>query len=127
MHYAPGSQRSSCDFFNGRRRLDLTVEQTRYLQERGVHNRGTDTKRINELVMKGMNLPAQWIHCDIRSFPLSIFKGLISVVMADPPWDIHMELSGARRAAKRQPLRPYGTLTDEEVKNLNIGDIHEHG
>ncbi|CAK9016797.1 Probable N6-adenosine-methyltransferase MT-A70-like [Durusdinium trenchii] len=94
--------------------LDLTVEQTRYLQERGVHNRGTDTKRINELVMKGMNLPAQWIHCDLRSFPLSIFKGLISVVMADPPWDIHMEL-------------PYGTLTDEEVKNLNIGDIHEHG
>ena len=40
--------------------------------------------------------------------------GLISVVMADPPWDIHMEL-------------PYGTLADEEVKNLNIGDIHEHG
>ena len=24
-------------------------------------------------------------------------------------------------------LRPYGTLTDEEVKNLNVGDIHEHG
>lgn len=94
--------------------LDLTLEQTRYLQERGVHNRGTDTKRINELVMKGINLPAQWIHCDLRSFPLSIFKGLISVVMADPPWDIHMEL-------------PYGTLTDEEVKNLNVGDIHEHG
>ena len=23
--------------------------------------------------------------------------------------------------------RPYGTLTDEEVKNLNVGDIHEHG
>ncbi|CAJ1407078.1 unnamed protein product [Effrenium voratum] len=94
--------------------LDLTVEQTRYLNDRGVHNRGTDTKRINELVMKGINLPAQWIHCDMRSFPLSIFKGLISVVMADPPWDIHMEL-------------PYGTLTDEEVKNLNVGDIHEHG
>ncbi|CAE7333022.1 unnamed protein product [Symbiodinium natans] len=94
--------------------LDLTVDQTKYLNECGVQNRGTDTKRINELVMKGMDLPAQWIHCDLRSFPLSIFKGLISVVMADPPWDIHMEL-------------PYGTLTDEEVKNLNIGDIHEDG
>jgi len=94
--------------------LDLTVDQTRYLSECGVQNRGTDTKRINELVMKGMDLPAQWIHCDLRSFPLSIFKGLISVVMADPPWDIHMEL-------------PYGTLTDEEVKNLNVGDIHEDG
>ena len=32
--------------------------------------------------------------------------------MADPPWDIHMEL-------------PYGTLTDDEVRNLRIGDIHQ--
>eukprot|EP00931_Biecheleriopsis_adriatica_P007566 TRINITY_DN108838_c0_g1_i1.p1 TRINITY_DN108838_c0_g1~~TRINITY_DN108838_c0_g1_i1.p1 ORF type:complete len:711 (+),score=128.79 TRINITY_DN108838_c0_g1_i1:92-2134(+) len=94
--------------------LDLTREQAQYLNESGVHNRGTDTKRINELVMKGMDLPAQWIHCDLRTFPLSIFKGRISVVMADPPWDIHMEL-------------PYGTLTDDEVRNIKVGDIHEHG
>jgi len=94
--------------------LDVTVDQTKYLTERGVHNRGTDTKRINELVMKGMEIPAQWIHCDLRTFPLNIFTGQISVVMADPPWDIHMEL-------------PYGTLTDDEVKNLRVGDIHEHG
>jgi len=94
--------------------LDLTVEQAKYLNECGVHNRGTDTKRINELAMKGMELPAQWIQCDLRVFPLSIFNGLISVVMADPPWDIHMEL-------------PYGTLTDDEVRNLKIGEIHEDG
>lgn len=94
--------------------LDLTVDQAHYLNECGVHNRGTDTKRINELAMKGMDIPAQWIQCDMRTFPLSIFNGLISVVMADPPWDIHMEL-------------PYGTLTDDEVKNLKIGDIHEDG
>jgi len=94
--------------------LDVTAEQTKYLNDAGSHNRGTDTKRINELVMKGMETPAQWIHCDLRTFPLSIFSGQISVVMADPPWDIHMEL-------------PYGTLTDDEVKNLKVGDIHEHG
>jgi len=94
--------------------LDLTVEQAKYLNECGVHNRGTDTKRINELAMKGMELPAQWVQCDLRVFPLSIFKGKISVVMADPPWDIHMEL-------------PYGTLTDDEVRNLKIGEIHEDG
>jgi len=34
--------------------------------------------------------------------------------MADPPWDIHMEL-------------PYGTLTDDEVRNLPVGEIHQDG
>lgn len=94
--------------------LDLTVDQAQYLDERGVQNRGTDTKRINELAMKGMELPPQWIHADLKRFPLNLFNGLISVVMADPPWDIHMEL-------------PYGTLTDDEVRNLKIGDIHKDG
>mmetsp|Transcript_10457 Transcript_10457/g.18858 ORF Transcript_10457/g.18858 Transcript_10457/m.18858 type:complete len:670 (-) Transcript_10457:29-2038(-) len=94
--------------------LDLTVDQAKYLSEAGVQNRGTDTKRINELAMEGKKLPGQWIQCDLRVFPLQIFKGMITVVMADPPWDIHMEL-------------PYGTLTDDEVRNLRIGDIHEDG
>mmetsp|Transcript_6107 Transcript_6107/g.14186 ORF Transcript_6107/g.14186 Transcript_6107/m.14186 type:complete len:744 (+) Transcript_6107:164-2395(+) len=94
--------------------LDLTHHQAQYLNECGVQNRGTDTRRINELAMKGTDMPAQWVHCDIRKFPLSIFNGCISVVMADPPWDIHMEL-------------PYGTLTDDDVRSLPIGDIHEDG
>ncbi|CAE8638148.1 unnamed protein product [Polarella glacialis] len=94
--------------------LDVTVEQTKYLNECGVFNRGTDTKRINEVSLKGVEIPAQWVQCDLRTFPLGIFKGQIDVVMADPPWDIHMEL-------------PYGTLTDDEVRNLRVGDIHEHG
>mmetsp|Transcript_152623 Transcript_152623/g.489421 ORF Transcript_152623/g.489421 Transcript_152623/m.489421 type:complete len:700 (+) Transcript_152623:97-2196(+) len=94
--------------------LDLTVGQAQLLNDQGVQNRGTDTKRINELAMKGTDTPAQWVHCDLRKFPLDIFNGQISVVMADPPWDIHMEL-------------PYGTLTDDEVRNLNVGDIHEDG
>merc|ERR1719375_1261217 len=94
--------------------LDLTVEQAKYLNESGAQNRGTDTKRINTLEMKGMELPAQWVQCDLKRFPLNIFNGLISVVMADPPWDIHMEL-------------PYGTLTDDEVRNLKVGDIHTDG
>ena len=36
-------------------------------------------------------VPPQWINCDLRSFDMSIL-GKFSVVMADPPWDIHMEL-----------------------------------
>lgn len=37
-----------------------------------------------------LELP-QWINCDLRYFDMSIL-GKFSVVMADPPWDIHMEL-----------------------------------
>lgn len=35
--------------------------------------------------------PAQWINCDLRQFDMSVL-GNYAVVMADPPWDIHMEL-----------------------------------
>lgn len=51
--------------------------------------------------------PPQWIRCDLRSLHLGIFNGLVSVVMADPPWDIRMDL-------------PYGTLTDNEMKSLRV-------
>jgi len=34
--------------------------------------------------------------------------------MADPPWDIHMEL-------------PYGTMTDEEMKNMRIKELSDDG
>ncbi|OPJ89232.1 hypothetical protein AV530_001476 [Patagioenas fasciata monilis] len=34
--------------------------------------------------------------------------------MADPPWDIHMEL-------------PYGTLTDDEMRRLNIPVLQDEG
>ncbi|PFH37441.1 putative methyltransferase MTA70 [Besnoitia besnoiti] len=58
--------------------------------------------------------PAQWIRCDIRTFDFSIFRKLIRVVMADPPWDIHMDL-------------PYGTMTDQEMRNLRVDLIQEEG
>lgn len=45
--------------------------------------------------------PAQWIQCDLRFLDMSVL-GKFAVVMADPPWDIHMEL-------------PYGTMSDDEV------------
>jgi mRNA (2'-O-methyladenosine-N6-)-methyltransferase len=34
--------------------------------------------------------------------------------MADPPWDIHMEL-------------PYGTMADNEMRNLQIHKLHSEG
>lgn len=55
----------------------------------------------------------QWICCDIRYLDVSIL-GKFAVVMADPPWDIHMEL-------------PYGTLTDDEMRKLNIPILQDDG
>uniref|UniRef100_A0A7N6BKX2 mRNA m(6)A methyltransferase n=1 Tax=Anabas testudineus TaxID=64144 RepID=A0A7N6BKX2_ANATE len=61
----------------------------------------------------GKLFPAQWICCDIRYLDVSIL-GKFAVVMADPPWDIHMEL-------------PYGTLTDDEMRKLNIPMLQDDG
>lgn len=57
--------------------------------------------------------PPQWIQCDLRYFDMSLL-GKFSVVMADPPWDIHMEL-------------PYGTMSDDEMRKLNIPTIQDEG
>lgn len=56
---------------------------------------------------------AQYINCDVRSFPFHILHKY-SVIMADPPWDIHMEL-------------PYGTLKDSELLNLPVGTLSDDG
>ena len=40
--------------------------------------------------------------------------GKFTIVMADPPWDIHMEL-------------PYGTMGDDEMRNLNVKALQDDG
>ncbi|EDO07757.1 mRNA m6A methyltransferase (MT-A70) family protein [Babesia bovis T2Bo] len=62
-----------------------------------------------DLVSKG-----QWICCDVRKLDFSIFNPFVSVVMADPPWDIHMDL-------------PYGTMKDSEMKHLKVQNIQNEG
>lgn len=57
--------------------------------------------------------PAQWIQCDLRYFDMAIL-GKYAVIMADPPWDIHMEL-------------PYGTMSDDEMRQLNIPALQDDG
>ena len=57
--------------------------------------------------------PAQWVNCDLRYLDMSVL-GKFAVVMADPPWDIHMEL-------------PYGTMSDEEMRALNIPVLQDDG
>ncbi|XP_005104194.1 N6-adenosine-methyltransferase catalytic subunit [Aplysia californica] len=57
--------------------------------------------------------PPQWIQCDLRYFDMSTL-GKCAVVMADPPWDIHMEL-------------PYGTMEDNEMRRLDIPGLQDEG
>ncbi|KAH9621007.1 hypothetical protein KSS87_004544 [Heliosperma pusillum] len=56
---------------------------------------------------------SQWISCDIRNFRMDIL-GQFGVIMADPPWDIHMEL-------------PYGTMADDEMRTLNVPALQTDG
>lgn len=35
--------------------------------------------------------PPQWLNCDLRRFDYSVL-GKFHVIMADPPWDIHMSV-----------------------------------
>ncbi|XP_029437137.1 N6-adenosine-methyltransferase catalytic subunit [Rhinatrema bivittatum] len=71
---------------------------------KGVSGRDCNVNRL---------FPPQWIRCDIRYLDVSIL-GKFAVVMADPPWDIHMEL-------------PYGTLTDDEMRMLKIPILQDDG
>lgn len=58
-------------------------------------------------------LPGQWINCDLHTFDLSAL-GHFDVVLADPPWDIHMSL-------------PYGTLSDDDMRALNVPALQTEG
>ncbi|KAI0269200.1 MT-A70-domain-containing protein [Gloeopeniophorella convolvens] len=61
----------------------------------------------------GPPLPPQWINCDVRRFDYSVL-GKFHVIMADPPWDIHMSL-------------PYGTMTDDEMRAMPIPMLQDEG
>ncbi|XP_062502749.1 N6-adenosine-methyltransferase subunit METTL3-like [Corticium candelabrum] len=84
------------------------------LKETKKLTKATGVAKLNtssEGVMKMM--PAQWVQCDIRTLDYSVL-GKFSVVMADPPWDIHMEL-------------PYGTMSDDEMRKMAIPSLQDNG
>lgn len=59
----------------------------------------------------------QWINIDVRELlnaEAPNILGHFSVVMADPPWNIHMEL-------------PYGTMQDEEMLALGMQQLQTDG
>lgn len=58
-------------------------------------------------------LPEQWIQCDVRKFDFSVL-GKFSAVIADPAWNIHMNL-------------PYGTCNDMELLDLPLNQLQDEG
>ena len=104
---------STCKFVHYT--ADLSAEQAQILKEMKYESVGTDTVRINEVhINTRVDFPPQWICCDLRTIDLKIFRGIAKVVMADPPWDIHMDL-------------PYGTMTDDEMRALPVANVHDEG
>ncbi|XP_014262101.1 N6-adenosine-methyltransferase catalytic subunit [Cimex lectularius] len=65
------------------------------------------------LTDKTILYPPQWIQCDLRYLDMTVL-GKFAVIMADPPWDIHMEL-------------PYGTMSDDEMRQLGVPALQDDG
>ncbi|PWN53224.1 MT-A70-domain-containing protein [Violaceomyces palustris] len=57
--------------------------------------------------------PAQWIDCDLKNFDYSIL-GKFDIIVADPPWDIHMSL-------------PYGTMSDDDMRAMPFPQLQDEG
>lgn len=55
----------------------------------------------------------EWINCNIQDFDFTCL-GKFDVIMADPPWDIHMNL-------------PYETMKDKDMLNLRVDLLQDHG
>lgn len=80
---------------------------------------------------------AQWINCDIRSFDYSVLgqyvphttkrdmaKSRFQVIVADPPWDIHMSVRPPSIISPDSyDQLPYGTMTDDEMRQMPIPSL----
>lgn len=103
--------------------MHVYAQYVHYEIETGSANEATVLKKETGVSKKlpeaGMGdnsihmFPPQWIQCDLRFFDMTTL-GKCAVVMADPPWDIHMEL-------------PYGTMGDDEMRRLDIPALQDEG
>jgi hypothetical protein len=80
-----------------------------------------------------MKLPPQWINCDLRTFDYSVL-GKFHVIMADPPWDIHMSVRSANSPQLTENSTtniisqlPYGTMKDDEMRAMPIPLLQDEG
>merc|ERR1711923_298515 len=75
--------------------------------------KGSSYRTSIQLLESTKLVPPQWIQCDLRNLKFEVL-GKFSVLMADPPWDIHMEL-------------PDGTMSDDEMRRLPVRELQDEG
>ena len=133
--------RASCKYVH----YEVEVKNSSQIDDQqGQNDKGDDVKGVKglkslatamEQSFKRVLFPPQWIRCDLRFFDMRLLGkifvhfcpgkipllnlifvclGKFAVIMADPPWDIHMEL-------------PYGTMQDDEMRNLNVPTLQDEG
>lgn len=107
-------QLGDCSFLNTCFHMD-TCKYVHYQVDYSTVKSKTKTRKeiLTPQRFKYILYPPQWLKCDLRFFDMTIL-GKFAVIMADPPWDIHMEL-------------PYGTLSDDEMRKLNIPSLQDDG
>lgn len=88
---------------------------------------------ITHFINQKLQLPPQWINCDLRTFDYSTL-GKFHVIMADPPWDIHMSvrtsiiLSMCPCSCSGLSYQlPYGTMNDDEMRKMPIPMLQDEG
>lgn len=111
-------QLGDCSFLNTCFHMD-TCKYVHYEVDRSGQKDGTTTSVIAKgaqprTIGESTTLyPPQWVQCDLRYLDMTVL-GKFAVIMADPPWDIHMEL-------------PYGTMSDDEMRQLGIPTLQDEG
>ncbi|CEP60537.1 mRNA (N6-adenosine)-methyltransferase LALA0_S01e13190g [Lachancea lanzarotensis] len=136
IHYIPNLKPQTdpslgdCSYLDTCHKLNSCryVHYLQYMPESLANTTAASVTHINEastrnkhicLYTQGLNcsvasqsiLPAQWIQCDVRKFDFNIL-GKFSVIVADPAWNIRMNL-------------PYGTCNDSELADLPL-DLLQH-
>ncbi|CAF0732700.1 unnamed protein product [Adineta steineri] len=92
--------------------IHYQIDKTNFVPASNINNKTNRHLPIVERISPG-SVPPQWVQCDLRQLDMAVL-GKFSVIMADPPWDIHMEL-------------PYGTMADEEMRRLDIPSLQDDG
>lgn len=111
---------NSCRYVHYLQYVPDSLVQTVQARSRELNNAASNnssicfyTKGLCCSVASRPTLPAQWIRCDVRKFDFSIL-GQFSVVVADPAWNIRMNL-------------PYGTCNDSELTDLPLNLLQQEG
>ncbi|KAI3389175.1 hypothetical protein SNEBB_009730 [Seison nebaliae] len=124
LHFHPihrpttDSQLGDCSFLNTCfhklicKYLHYQIDYDRHRDESAIP-RITSNSIIRTSRIKKEPLLPQWIQCDLRTLDVSIL-GKFEIIMADPPWDIHMQL-------------PYGTMNDTEMISLQVPKLQDEG